>query len=76
MARLFMIERYGDATYTNGFKIVTPCANRSGGGEPSSAANVMDYDRRHGWRGPEAQLTLPPRAPQGRDSGRFVAGLR
>jgi len=63
MTRQFMIERYGDATYTNGFKIVTTIHKQD-----QEAANlavrqsVMDYDRRHGWRGPEAQLTLPPKS--------------
>jgi penicillin-binding protein 1A len=62
MARQFMVERYGDATYTNGFKIVTTIRRQDQ--EAANFAvrqNVMDYDRRHGWRGPEEQLTLPPK---------------
>lgn len=62
MARLLMIERYQDATYTRGFKIYTTL--RKVDQEAASEAvrqGVLDYDRRHGWRGPEAQLVLPPK---------------
>ncbi|OFZ99544.1 MAG: penicillin-binding protein, partial [Betaproteobacteria bacterium RBG_19FT_COMBO_58_11] len=62
MARLLMIERYQDATYTSGFKIYTTL--RKLDQEAASEAvrqGVLDYDRRHGWRGPEAQLVLPPK---------------
>jgi len=60
MARLLMVERYQDATYTGGFKIYTTL--RKVDQEAASEAvrqGVLDYDRRHGWRGPEAQLVLP-----------------
>ncbi len=63
MARQLMVERYGDATYTNGFKIVTTV--RKLDQETANQAvrqGVLDYDRRHGWRGPESQLELPPKA--------------
>ena len=63
MARQFMVERYGDATYTDGFKIVTTI--RKLDQDAASFAvrqNVLDYDRRHGWRGPEGVLTLPANA--------------
>ncbi|MBI5751625.1 MAG: penicillin-binding protein 1A [Hydrogenophilales bacterium] len=62
MARLLMVERYQDATYTSGFKIYTTL--RKVDQEAASEAvrqGVLDYDRRHGWRGPEAQLVLPPK---------------
>jgi len=60
MARLLMVERYQDATYTGGFKIYTTL--RKVDQEAASEAvrqGALDYDRRHGWRGPEAQLVLP-----------------
>lgn len=63
MARLLMVERYQDATYTSGFKIYTTL--RKVDQEAASEAvrqGVLDYDRRHGWRGPEAQVELPPKA--------------
>ena len=65
MARQFMVERYGDATYTSGFKIITTLRKRDQ--EAANFAvrqNVLDYDRRHGWRGPEGQVDLIPDAAQ------------
>jgi len=63
MARQFMVERYGDATYTSGFKIVTTVRRADQDAAIHAVRqNVLDYDRRHGWRGPEAQLTLPPKS--------------
>ena len=65
MARLLMVERYQDATYTSGFKIYTTL--RKVDQEAAAEAvrqGVLDYDRRHGWRGPEAQLTLPIQAKE------------
>jgi len=65
MARLLMVERYQDATYTSGFKIYTTL--RKVDQEAAAEAvrqGVLDYDRRHGWRGPEAQLNLPIQAKE------------
>ncbi len=63
MARQFMVERYGDATYTDGFKIITTIRKLDqDAANMAVRQNVLDYDRRHGWRGPEASLTLPPNA--------------
>ncbi len=61
MARQFMVERYGDATYTNGFKIITTIRKQDqDAANLAVRQNVMDYDRRHGWRGPEEELQLLP----------------
>ena len=56
MARLEMIERYGDAAYTDGYHVYTTIdstlqkqANRA------LREGLMEYDRRHGYRGPEAR---------------------
>ena len=65
MARLLMVERYQEATYTNGFKIYTTL--RKIDQQAASEAvrqGVQDYDRRHGWRGPEAQLVLPSKSTE------------
>lgn len=65
MARQFMVERYGDATYTNGFKIITTIRKQDQDAANFAVRqNVLDYDRRHGWRGPEGQVDLLPNAPQ------------
>ena len=63
MARQFMVERYGDATYTDGFKIVTTIRKLDQDAANTAVRqNVLDYDRRHGWRGPEGSVTLPANA--------------
>lgn len=60
MARQLMFERYQGAAYTSGFTILTTLRKTD-----QQAANqavrqgVLDYDRRHGYRGAEAQLEIP-----------------
>ncbi|SFU58728.1 penicillin-binding protein 1A [Halomonas korlensis] len=57
MARQFAVERFGEeAAYTGGYRIHTtldselqPYARRA------LAEGLIDYDMRHGWRGPEQQ---------------------
>ncbi|PAU88188.1 peptidase [Pseudomonas sp. WN033] len=54
MARLEMIERYGERAYTDGFHVYTSVSS-----ELQSYANralregLIEYDQRHGYRGPE-----------------------
>lgn len=65
MARLLMVDRYGDATYTSGFKIVTTVRKLDQEvADQSVRQGVLDYDRRHGWRGPEDEVELPPASQQ------------
>lgn len=59
MARQFAIDRYGDQAYTGGYRIHTtldselqPLAGRA------LAEGLIEYDTRHGWRGPE-QTDIP-----------------
>jgi len=56
MARLEMVERFGEDAYTSGYHVYTTVdsalqrlANRS------LREGLMDYDRRHGYRGPVAR---------------------
>ena len=59
MVRNMMFEKFGDATYTQGFKVYTTIRQQD-----QSAAyravrkGVLDYDRRHGYRGPEGFADL------------------
>lgn len=52
MVRRYMLEKYSDKTYAGGFHVYTTIHS-----EYQKAANeavrtgLMDYDRRHGWRG-------------------------
>ena len=60
MARQVVYDAYGDDAYTKGIKVYTTIRTRDQ--EAAYVAlrrGVMDYDRRHGYRGPEAFVSLP-----------------
>ena len=60
MVRQAMYERYRDEAYTRGFRVHTTLSIRDQ--EAAYAAvrrGVQEYDRRHGYRGPEAFVDLP-----------------
>ncbi|MEY3337863.1 MAG: hypothetical protein RL245_855, partial [Pseudomonadota bacterium] len=60
MARLELVQRLGAAAQNEGYKIYTTIDPRM-----QTAANtavrqgLLDYDRRHGWRGPKKKVQLP-----------------
>ncbi|HCL16126.1 MAG TPA: peptidase [Pseudomonas sp.] len=62
MARAEMVGRFGSAAYTDGFMVYTTVSS-----ERQIAANnalnsgLIEYDQRHGYRGPEANLANAPR---------------
>jgi penicillin-binding protein 1A len=60
MVRHAMYERYKDEAYTGGFRVYTTLSTKHQ--EAAYAAvrrGVQDYDRRHGYRGPENFVDLP-----------------
>jgi penicillin-binding protein 1A len=60
MARQVVFEAYGEEAYTKGLTVWTTL--RRVDQEAAYAAvrrGVLDYDRRHGYRGPEAYANLP-----------------
>ena len=60
MARQVVFDAYGDEAYTRGITVWTTV--RKADQEAAYAAvrrGVLDYDRRHGYRGPEAYVNLP-----------------
>lgn len=60
MARQMMYERYQEVTYAAGFRVVTTL--RRADQEAANEAvrqGLLDYDRRHGYRGPEGRVELP-----------------
>jgi penicillin-binding protein 1A len=60
MARQVVFEAYGEEAYTRGLTVYTTI--RKADQEAAYAAvrrGVLDYDRRHGYRGPEAYVSLP-----------------
>ena len=60
MARQMMYERYQEATYGSGFRVVTSL--RRADQEAANLAvrqGLLDYDQRHGYRGPEGRVDIP-----------------
>ena len=63
MARAAVFEQYGESAYVSGIRVETTIRRRD-----QEAANaglrqgVLDYDRRHGYRGPEGYVSLPAAA--------------
>ncbi|MEP7181023.1 MAG: penicillin-binding protein 1A [Betaproteobacteria bacterium] len=60
MARQVVFDAYGEDAYTKGLTVYTTI--RKADQEAAYAAvrrGVQDYDRRHGYRGPEAWVALP-----------------
>lgn len=61
LARLDLVARFGPQAVNSGYKVFTTVDGRL-----QSAANravrlgLIEYDRRHGYRGPLAQVKLPP----------------
>lgn len=70
MVRQVVYDAYGEDAYNRGFTVYTTI--RKADQEAAYAAlrrGVLDYDRRHGYRGPEAYVRLPD------DPGQLDAAL-
>jgi penicillin-binding protein 1A len=60
MVRQTMYERYGEKAYALGLKVhTTILVDHQNAANASLRAGVLAYDRRHGYRGPEAYAELP-----------------
>ncbi|MBL8515911.1 MAG: penicillin-binding protein 1A [Betaproteobacteria bacterium] len=60
MARKEVFDLYGDTVYVSGMKVYTTIRSADQAAAVESLRRgVMDYDRRHGYRGPEGRITLP-----------------
>ena len=63
MVRQAMYERYQDDVYTKGFRVYTTLSTKHQQAAYESLRRaVQEYDRRHGYRGPESFVPLPPQA--------------
>ena len=65
MARAAVFEQYGEPAYVSGLQVHTTIRRRDQ--EAANAAlrqGVNEYDRRHGYRGPEGFATLPKSGPE------------
>jgi penicillin-binding protein 1A len=59
MVRSDLFERYGEAVYTEGFTVITTLdAGLQSAAVAALRHNLLDYDRRHGWRGAENRIEL------------------
>lgn len=60
MVRQAVYEKYKDDTYTQGFKVYTTIRQQDQlVAYQAVRTGVLDYDRRHGYRGPEGFIALP-----------------
>jgi penicillin-binding protein 1A len=57
MARLEMTERFGERALTDGFRVITTIdSGLQGAADAASRRTVLEYERRHGYRGPLDRL--------------------
>lgn len=60
MVRQAVFEKYQDDTYTQGFKVYTTIRQQDQlAAYHAVRTGVLDYDRRHGYRGPEGYIEIP-----------------
>ncbi|VXC70095.1 penicillin-binding protein 1A [Massilia sp. 9I] len=69
LARQAAYARFGQAAYEHGYTVTTSivAAEQSAAYE-AVRRNAIAYDRRHGYRGPEARITLPKAAEKREDA--------
>ena len=61
MVRQMLYERFGDDAYTKGYRVYTTITKSDQDAAYAAVRRgVMDYDKRHGYRGPEGYIELPP----------------
>jgi penicillin-binding protein 1A len=59
MVRAEMVARYGNGAYSEGFKVVTSIDSRlQAAANKAHRDDLLAYDERHGYRGPEAHVAL------------------
>jgi penicillin-binding protein 1A len=68
MARAAVFEQYGEPAYVSGIRVYTTVRRKDQeAADAGLRLGVLDYDRRHGYRGPEAFVTLPDSPGPGLD---------
>ncbi|WP_242467026.1 penicillin-binding protein 1A [Ectothiorhodospira shaposhnikovii] len=59
MARMEMLARFGESAYTEGYRVYTTVRpTMQEAATRALRAGLMEYDLRHGYRGPEAEIDL------------------
>ncbi|ULQ47861.1 PBP1A family penicillin-binding protein [Flagellatimonas centrodinii] len=57
MVRALVVERFGEAAYTDGLRVITTLDGREQAAAVMAVRDgLMAYEERHGWRGPEQRL--------------------
>ena len=60
MARAAIVEQYGEPAYVSGLRVHTTIRRKDQeAADVALRQGVVEYDRRHGYRGPEGQADLP-----------------
>ncbi len=60
MARAAIVEQYGEPAYVTGLRVYTTVRRKDQeSADLALRLGVVDYDRRHGYRGPEGSMNLP-----------------
>ena len=60
LVRSYMVDKYGDSAYSEGYSVVTTIDSRLQPMASKAVRNgLLAYDQRHGWRGALAHVELP-----------------
>jgi penicillin-binding protein 1A len=60
MARAAIVEQYGETAYVSGLRVYTTIRRKDQDAATDALRHgVLDYERRHGYRGPEGNIALP-----------------
>lgn len=63
MVRMMVYDQYKDETYTRGLNVYTTITQKDQEAAYQAVRRgVLDYDRRHGYRGPEGSMDIPANA--------------
>jgi penicillin-binding protein 1A len=69
LARQAVFAQYAEESYTRGIRVITTIDSKSQEAAYDSVRrNVLAYDSRHGYRGPEVQIELPASAEEREDA--------
>lgn len=64
MVRQEMVNRYGESAYTDGYKVYTTITQPMQlAAQHAVQTNILNYDMRHGYRGPQRILWQPKQPP-------------
>ena len=69
MARAAVFEQYGEPAYVSGLRVYTTVSRaHQEAANAGLRSGVLEYDRRHGYRGPEGFAALPAAGPDLEDA--------